>query len=309
MFVSGAIGGVAGLALVVVGALGYFSASDDDAATDIARRERRQLEADEQRAAAQRAALLDEARKLDDEVTALRRSSVQLGEAEDAVSAALNAAVDLANAGNTSAARAAYDAQVGAIEDLNAKLASARDALARARPPARRPRGRGEAMSDGTPDATTAGRPSRWPLVAAITGVVVLLAGVVVCILGNAASSNASDDLAGAQRRLREQRAATSEAKGAQATLGVQAAKVITDGQALLATADQLAAIDAELVAAARDQQAAGSAARIDDYNRAVERGNAAVERFNALVATLEQQLEAFTADISELDIERPVST
>ena len=131
--VLGGVAGVAGIALVVVGALGYSSASDDDAATDRVRRERRELEAEEQQAGAQRAALLDEARKLDDEVTTLSRSSVQLGEAEDAVSAALNAAVDLANAGSIGAARAAFEEQAGAIADLNTKLASARDALARAR--------------------------------------------------------------------------------------------------------------------------------------------------------------------------------
>ena len=131
--VLGAIGGVAGLALIVVGAIGYSSASDDDAATDKARRERGELRAEGQRAGAEREALLDEARKLDDEVVVLNVSSIQLGEAEDAVSAALNAAVELANAGNIGAAQTAYEAQAEAIADLNAKLTAVRDALARAR--------------------------------------------------------------------------------------------------------------------------------------------------------------------------------
>lgn len=164
-------------------------------------------------------------------------------------------------------------------------------------------------MSDATPTASAVQTSNRWPLVAAIGGLVVLLAGVAVFILGSGAASSASDDLSRARNELREQRAATSDAKDAQATLGAQAAKVIADGQALLATAGQLTEIDAELVAGASDQQEAGAAARIDDYNRAVERGNAAVERFNALVDTLSQQLDTFSADILQLDIERPVST
>jgi len=139
--------------------------------------------------------------------------------------------------------------------------------------------------------------PSRLPLLAAVAGGLVLVIGLVVLVLGQSAASTASDDLTREKGRLREQRAATTDAKSAQSTLDARAAKLVTDAQALLVTSEAITAQDAELVAAVRDQQRAGVQDQIDAYNAAVDRGNAAAAQFNTLVESLNQQLEAFRAD------------
>jgi hypothetical protein len=124
---------LAGVALIVVGVLGFTSAaSDNDKAKEIAARRLDVRERERSAHAAQREIekAVDE---LDDEVTALEVAAIELTDAENRVGEALGAAVEVANAGNISAARERYEAQALAILDLQAKLDSERAALERAR--------------------------------------------------------------------------------------------------------------------------------------------------------------------------------
>jgi hypothetical protein len=157
--------------------------------------------------------------------------------------------------------------------------------------------------TEGTPpDAGPRERPSspRWILVA---GLVLLVVGIAVCVLGRLAASSASDDLATANRKLHDQQLATAAARRCASSLQSAVAPLLNTAQALVGTAGTIADQDSQIVAAARDGQAAGAQARIDDYNRSVDRGNAAAAAANAAIdtgkaqsTTLEQQASALPA-------------
>lgn len=133
MLWGGVLGGVVGIALAVVGFLGFSAASDDDDDAARARRQRQELTGEETTSSKTRQELSASARSLIKEIETFDGASTELSEAEAAVSDALNRAVDAANAGDLNGARAQYEGQAGAVADLEAKLTKAREALDRAK--------------------------------------------------------------------------------------------------------------------------------------------------------------------------------
>ena len=156
------------------------------------------------------------------------------------------------------------------------------------------------APADGSsPVEGAAERPrgSRW---LTVVGIVVLVVGVAVFVVGRLAASNASDDLAAANRKLHAQQQATAASNRCEASLRTAMAPAVMTAQAVVASAGTIADQDAQIVAALGDQRVVGSQARIDDYNNARDRGNAAADAANAAVdagrsqaKTLQQQAAA----------------
>ena len=136
--------------------------------------------------------------------------------------------------------------------------------------------------------------PSRRPLTGAVVGIVALILGITIAVLGQRSASSASDSLERARRQLGAQQAATKTAQRCADAIGATLPPHVAAGQALLGTAAQLVAGDAQLIAATHDQQRAGIAGNQADYNSAVNRANAAVTAANPLITTSNQQISAF---------------
>lgn len=147
-----------------------------------------------------------------------------------------------------------------------------------------------------TPAEVAAPRPGvGWKsAVVALFGVAVLVGGAVVFALGQSASSTASDDLVRARNRHHDQRSKTGHAS--EHTEDVRAAldDVAQKASELLATADQIAVLDAEIVRASQEELEAGVVLSIERYNAAVADGDVAIDAYNALLPTLQSQLSAF---------------
>jgi uncharacterized protein HemX len=136
--------------------------------------------------------------------------------------------------------------------------------------------------------------PSRRPLTGAVLGIVALLLGIAIAVLGQGSASNASDSLDQARQQLSAEQVATRAAQRCAQDVGATLPPHVAAGQALLGTAAQLVAGDAQLIGATHDQQRAGIAGNQGDYNNAVNRANAAVTAANPLIATSNQQVSAF---------------
>jgi transcription elongation factor Elf1 len=94
-----------------------------------------------------------------------------------------------------------------------------------------------------------------------------------------------------AQRQLNDQRSATQQAQSCEQAFRSAVAPILADGNAVLTTANQIAALNQQLVTATHDEQAAGIANNVDAYNAAVDRANAAKNSRNAQIDTLNGQL------------------
>ncbi len=122
-----------------------------------------------------------------------------------------------------------------------------------------------------------------------------LLIGIIVLVLGLLDASSASSDLSTAQRKLTDQQTATQHAQSCEQAYKAALAPVIADGNAVLSTATQIAGLDTQRVAAFHDEQAAGVASNVDNYNAAADRYNTANHARSAAIDTLNQQLNTFT--------------
>lgn len=146
------------------------------------------------------------------------------------------------------------------------------------------------------PPAGSAARrwPSRRPLTGAILGIVALMLGIAVAVLGQGSASSASGSLDQARQQLSAQQVDTKAAQRCAHDVGATLPPHVAAGQALLGSAAQLVAGDAELIAASHAQQRAGIAGNQGDYNSAVSRANAAVTAANPLIAASNEQISAF---------------
>ncbi len=128
----GVVAGVAGIVLAVLGVLAFSSASSDDDAADAVRRRTKALAAAEREADGNSREVFDQGGELGDEINALNDASLELLDAQNQFVDAMNAAIDLYNNGRTGDARAAFDAQGGAVADLEQRLAKVQRQLAAA---------------------------------------------------------------------------------------------------------------------------------------------------------------------------------
>ena len=156
----------------------------------------------------------------------------------------------------------------------------------------------GQSPPPGSSASAPAGKPvrdeaTRRSVLVAVGGGVVLLIGIIVLVLGLVDASSGSKDLSTAQQQLNSQRKATQQAQNCKQAYQSIAAPVLADGKALLSTANQIAALNQQVVTATHDEQAAGIANNIDAYNAAVARANAARDSSNSQIDTLNRQLTA----------------
>lgn len=128
----GVAAGVAGIVLAVLGVLAFSSASSDDDAAEAVKRRTKVLAAQEREADGNSREVFDQGGELGDEINALNDASLQLLDAQNQFVDAMNAAIDLYNNGRTGDARAAFDAQGGAVADLEQRLAKVQRQLAAA---------------------------------------------------------------------------------------------------------------------------------------------------------------------------------
>jgi chromosome segregation ATPase len=124
--------GLLAIMLVVFGALRLWSASDDNSAADGTRAQIHRLRQAEVAARRVRGTLNAADDALAQEVQAMANTSRQIGAAENSLTEAFNAATNQATSGDLGGARAVYQAQSGALHDLDAKLADLRQHLAAA---------------------------------------------------------------------------------------------------------------------------------------------------------------------------------
>ena len=122
-----------GLILVVVGVLGFMSASDDDDRTKEIAALRGEVRAQEREARADERQLKKAVEQLSESVDVVNMEGADVILKVSDIQGALSAAVDLDNAGNRSAAVQGYQAQAAAILELRAKLEDERTALEDAR--------------------------------------------------------------------------------------------------------------------------------------------------------------------------------
>ncbi len=125
----GIAAGLIGVALLVLGTLGFARASDRHDAASRADTQRRSSQAVERRAVDARSAITQALTALRDNVLNVTKASDDLRKAQNALTDAFNHAIDLANGGDTGGAQAAFAAQSAAIAALDAKLAAAQQAL------------------------------------------------------------------------------------------------------------------------------------------------------------------------------------
>jgi len=121
--------GLLAIVLVVFGALRLWSANDDNSAADRTRAQIHRLRQAEVAARRVRGRLNAADDALAQEVQAMANTSRQIGDAENALTDAFNAATSQASNGNLGGARAAYQAQSGALSDLDTKLVGIRQHL------------------------------------------------------------------------------------------------------------------------------------------------------------------------------------
>jgi hypothetical protein len=124
--------GLLAIVLVVFGALRLWNANDDNAAADRTRAQIHQLRLAEVAARRVRGTLNAADDALAQEVQGMANASRQIGDAENAVTEAFNTATNQATNGDLGGARTAYQAQSGALNDLDAKLVDIRKHLAAA---------------------------------------------------------------------------------------------------------------------------------------------------------------------------------
>jgi hypothetical protein len=136
--------------------------------------------------------------------------------------------------------------------------------------------------------------PRRRRIFVPIAAVVVLAFGIAVFVLGRGAASTASDDLSKAQHRLHTQQQLSNDARKCERDVRAAVPALVTSGEKLIFVAGQIVSTDAEIVAAGHDQQRAGINADIGGYNAAANRANVAAQAGNGLIATIQQQLDAF---------------
>jgi hypothetical protein len=121
-------GGI-GIVLIIVGGLGFLSASNDHSSRDTAISKRRALLAAEVRADAARTRIQDASQALSARIGAESMAADDLTTASNAIVGAFDAAVNQGNNGDTAGAQAAFQAQGGAVAGLDAKVAAERQAL------------------------------------------------------------------------------------------------------------------------------------------------------------------------------------
>jgi hypothetical protein len=129
----------------------------------------------------------------------------------------------------------------------------------------------------------------------------VLIIGVAVMVLGSGATSEASRDLHTAQRRLDRQRVSTRAARTCTSEVDRLLPGVIEAANALLPILEHNVQQSEALVTAHRDQQVAGAAENLDDYNNAVHRGSAAGDAVNLVHAQAVKATETLTSRTQKL--------
>jgi hypothetical protein len=125
----GPVAGIVGIALLIVGGLGFLSASSDHSSRDRADSQRHALLTAQLRADAARTRIQNAsdalAKQLDTEVSA----GNDLTGAGNAIVDTFDAAVDRANNGDTGGAQAAFQGQAGTVAALAPKVTAERQAL------------------------------------------------------------------------------------------------------------------------------------------------------------------------------------
>jgi hypothetical protein len=125
----GAIAGVVGIVLIVVGTLAFVSASEDNASVDRARSQRQTLHVEEQRAIRASSGVLRSVTALTAAAAVLESTGPVITAADNAVFTPLTQAAALASAGDANGARSSFAAQADAIAALKTQWATARQAL------------------------------------------------------------------------------------------------------------------------------------------------------------------------------------
>jgi hypothetical protein len=128
----GPVAGGVGIVLIVVGGLGFLSASGDHSSRDTAIGKRRALRAAEVRADAAQQRIQQASDALGTQIDTEAKAANDLTNAQNAILGAFDAAVNQADNGDTAGAQAAFQAQAGAVAGLDGKVAAERQALGQA---------------------------------------------------------------------------------------------------------------------------------------------------------------------------------
>jgi hypothetical protein len=128
----GAVAVLLGVVLVVIGLIGFASASGDNASSDRAQARRHTLNVEQRHVDDARSSVLRTANQLAMDVQSVDRAAGDVESTMNGVVVAFNQAVDLANAGNPDGARAAFGTQADPIAGLDAKSMQAQATLAEA---------------------------------------------------------------------------------------------------------------------------------------------------------------------------------
>jgi hypothetical protein len=121
--------GLLAILLIVFGVIRILNASSDTSDADQARSQTKALAAREQQAANLRTRIAQANAALTTAVESAQNASRSLTDAENTIAAAFDHATNLFNNGDLAGAAAAYQAQAGAVADLDTKLAASRRAL------------------------------------------------------------------------------------------------------------------------------------------------------------------------------------
>jgi hypothetical protein len=128
----GPVAGGIGIVLLVIGGLGFLSASNDHSSRDTADSRRHALRAVQVRADAARQRIQQASDVLGTQIDTEAKAANDLTDAQNAINGAFDAAVNQGNNGDTGGAQAAFQAQTGAVAGLDGKVATERQALGQA---------------------------------------------------------------------------------------------------------------------------------------------------------------------------------